>query len=139
MGLIFVLQFTSARDYATKALNIREQLLGERHPLTLNSYYQMALVCDRMNEVATSIIYFTKILGYLKESGDESMLPEVQNVTKSIIKLKFRGLTPERTLILNKIRMQNRHFNDYDLLAEVVGELYDKNPSEVFCWVHFYF
>jgi len=114
-----------------KALNIREQLLGERHSLTLNSYYQVALICDRMNEVATAVSYFNKILGFLKNSGDENLLPEVQNVTKSIVKLKFRVLSPERALILNKIRTQNRHFNEYDLLAEIVGELYDKDPSMV--------
>eukprot|EP00698_Gefionella_okellyi_P004774 TRINITY_DN14419_c0_g1_i1.p1 TRINITY_DN14419_c0_g1~~TRINITY_DN14419_c0_g1_i1.p1 ORF type:complete len:1104 (+),score=280.52 TRINITY_DN14419_c0_g1_i1:41-3313(+) len=124
-------QYTVARDYAAKALNIREQLCGEKHPLTLNSYYQLALICDKANETATSVGYFNKILGYLKESSDDNMLAEIQNVTKSIIKLKFRALSPERQLILNKIRTQNRHFNEYDFLAEVVGELFDSQPSEL--------
>jgi hypothetical protein len=65
----------------------------------------------------------------VQESEDEGLLAEVQNVTRTIIRLKFRALPTERLLILNKIRKQNRHFNDYALLQRVITELYDRDPA----------
>lgn len=67
----------------------------------------------------------------LAQSEDESALPEIQQVTREIIRLKFTLLPPERHLILAKIRTQNRHFNDSALLSDVIAELFDGDPEAI--------
>jgi len=67
---------------------------------------------------------------FLQTSDDEGLLGEVQQVTRTIIRLKFRTLGPERQLVLAKIRRQNRHFNETALLEKVISELFERDPAQ---------
>lgn len=123
-------QFDRAKEFAMQALLVREQQLGPNDPATLNSYYQVAVVHERKGDPVEAVEKFERVLGTLKESDDEDSMNMIQDITQRIIQIKFNELTPERALILGKIRAQDRGMNDSTTLNSVIVELFEAaSPS----------
>ena len=124
--------YEKALEYAVKSQVTRERLLGQKHPLTLGSYYQVAYIADRMDNYQVAIPFFEKLLTQLKLVRDEAVIQDIQNITKAIIKLKFRNLVPTQKILLDKVRTQNnlnpsRHLF---VIETVIAKLHKYSPSE---------
>jgi tetratricopeptide (TPR) repeat protein len=128
----FLGDFERALDNAMKAQVIRERILGQRHPLTLASIYQVAYTADRLDNYQVAIPYFERLLTHLKMVKDESVIQDIQNITKAIIKLKFRNLVPTQRMLLEKIRAHNSvNQSSHSLIIETtIAKLFKHNPSE---------
>src|SRR4051794_14413389 len=102
-----------------KAQAIRERILGQRHPLTLASIYQVAYTADRQDNYQVAIPHFERLLTHLKMVKDESVIQDIQNITKAIIKLKFRNLVPTQRILLEKVRTHNSvNHSSHSLIIE---------------------
>ena len=121
-----------ALEFSVKSQVTRERLLGQKHPLTLGSYYQVAYIADRMDNSQIAVPFFERLLSNLKMVKDEAVIQDIQNITKAIIKLKFRNIPSNHRVVLEKIRSQNsvnpsRH---QFIIETVIAKLHKFSPSE---------
>jgi hypothetical protein len=85
-----------------------------------------------MDNYQVAIPFFEKLLTQLKLVRDEAVIQDIQNITKAIIKLKFRNLVPNQKILLDKVRTQNnlnpsRHMF---VIETVIAKLHKYSPSE---------
>lgn len=97
----------TARYYNQRALKIRLQLLGEEHPLTLDSYHQVpphahtqrhispdvcaskvAWQAHRREDHEEAVPYFEKLLLHFKSIAepDDEILVDIKKMTKAVIR-----------------------------------------------------
>jgi tetratricopeptide (TPR) repeat protein len=128
--------FKNALEYSLKSLSIRENNLGPNHLITLGSYYQVAYIADKMDNYIIAISHFEILLDQLKllsnnnNNDKETILQDIQNITKAIIRIKFRLMSPNQKIILDNIRTLNTHATSNILIETVIEKLYQNKPSE---------
>ena len=90
---------------------IRERLLGQTHPLTLSSCYQVAYIADLLDDYQVSCLYL----------------------------LSSTILTAPLTQLLDKARRaHNGYFNNTLVIERVIERLYDRFPSEYPLFLRFF-
>jgi hypothetical protein len=82
-----------------------------------------------MDDYQIAIPYFSKLLKILREMREESVLPDIQNIIRAVVKLKLRLLPQPQKNVLNKIRAQNPQRNA-DLVQKVISCMVSADPSE---------
>ncbi len=123
----------SARYYNQRALQIRLQLLGEHHPLTLDSYHQVAWQAFHREDDREAIPYFEKLLLHYKSVSDPTPdnLVSIRRTTKAVIRLQMRALPMDQVAFLDKLYQESvgRLEERGALMRLVIRKLYDESPS----------
>ena len=111
-----------AAELARRALEIRERALNDKvitrdNDDLLSSYYQMASMCVQNSEHAHAAHYYELVLDGLRKSSlqTETVLREIQRVTRDILNLRILTLTP---IVMRRLQViVNKHRPDKLLLA----------------------
>lgn len=95
----------TARYYNQRALKIRQQLLGDEAPDTLDSFHQVAWQAHHREDHDEAIPYFEALLARYKAmpAPTDAALADIRRMTKAVIRLAMRALPMDQVAFLDRV------------------------------------